>query len=119
MTTEKELVAALSMTGPIRELVNLLVRIDQSLTGKCDQTVWRNVRQQYGKLDDIFFGEPYYLSDGGLSRLVFNSEAKNATTCAFVTTNSTDRVKWLWEYETSFRVQLFRVMATLKEKMEA
>lgn len=115
----KKLVLGLPMTAATRAVVELLVRIDQSLTGKEDQAVWHTAFNQWEKIEDIILGrDVYYLSDGGLSRLSLDCAKTAPAECAFVTSNSTDRVKWLWEYETGFRVQLRRAMAAWVEEYE-
>ena len=119
MSTEKQLVAGLPMTAAMREVVNLLARIDQSLTGKDDQSVWHTARNQWDKMEDIILGrDVYYFSDGGMSRLSLNCDAASPAEVAFVTSNSTDRVKWLWDYETGFRIQLRRALAAWVEEYQ-
>jgi hypothetical protein len=107
------------MTPAMRAVVVLLARIDQSLTGKDDQTVWHNMRNQLARIEDIILGrDVYYLSDGGLSRLSLDCTSTSIADLAFVTYNSTERVKWLWDHETSMRVQLRRALATWVQEYE-
>jgi hypothetical protein len=109
--TEKQLVSDADMSPATRTVVNLLARIDQSLTGKDDQTVWHTVRNQMERIEDIVLGrDVYYLSDGGMSRLSLDCTSNSLVDLAFVTSNSMERVKWLWNHETSLRVQLRRAL---------
>jgi hypothetical protein len=109
--TEKQLVSNADLSPATRTVVNLMARIDQSLTGKDDQTVWHTARNQMERIEDLILGrDVYYLSDGGLSRLSLDCSSTSLVDLAFVTSNSTERVKWLWSHETSLRVQLRRAL---------
>lgn len=107
----------LVMSPVMRKFILLLVRIDQSLTGHDDRRVWNTLGGQLSKMEDILFAsEHYYLSDGGMSRLVVNVLYPANS---FVTTNSTPRVQWLWAHDESMVFQLQTALTAVKKLMES
>jgi hypothetical protein len=104
----------------LENLRRQLRAIDQSLTGKRDTRVNHNCTQQEARLIPFAYGygdgdsQIYYLSDDGLSRLYLDDQGK-----VHAASVSTERVKWLLEYESGLRLQLERAAKAVREAVAA